>query len=141
MTDRLNRNAYCHQARCNTSYSLPLSLALKHYDFLKQEIQNLLNTGIIHKSMSPWVSPTVVVKKHTPEGSPKQSTFMTVFGKFKFLRLPFGLLQGLNFFTRLIYDLFGLNNSSHNSPGSGYLKYLDDILIYAKWKRTFRHDQ
>ena len=46
----------------------PYSLALKHHDFLNQEIQNLLNAGIIHKSMSPWVSPIVVVKKHTTEG-------------------------------------------------------------------------
>ena len=46
----------------------PYPLALKHYDFLKQEIQNLLDMEIIHKSMSPWASPIVVVKKHTPEG-------------------------------------------------------------------------
>ena len=45
-------------------------LALKHHDFLKQEIQNLLDAGIICKSMSLWASPIVVVKKHTPEGSP-----------------------------------------------------------------------
>ena len=36
-------------------------LALKHHDFLKQEIQNLLDVGIIHQSMSPWASPIVVV--------------------------------------------------------------------------------
>ena len=34
------------------AWSYPLSL--KHHDFLKQEIKNLLNAGIIHKSMSPW---------------------------------------------------------------------------------------
>ena len=57
---------------------------------------------------------------------------MTVFGKFDILRLPFGLLQGPEFFIRLIYDLSGLDKSSYNSPGSGYLAYLDDILIYRK---------
>ena len=30
----------------------PYSLALKHHDILKQQIQNLFNAGIIHKSMS-----------------------------------------------------------------------------------------
>ena len=41
-------------------------LALKHLDFLKQEIKNLLDAGIIHKNMSPWASPIVVVKNtHT----------------------------------------------------------------------------
>ena len=34
------------------------------------------------------------------------SAFTTVFGKFEFLRLPFGLSQGPDFFTWLIYDLF-----------------------------------
>ena len=50
----------------------PYPLALKHHDFLKQEIQNLLKVGIIWQSMSPWASPIVVVKKHTTEGSPLQ---------------------------------------------------------------------
>ena len=50
----------------------PYPLELKHHDFLKQEIQNLLDAGIICKSMSPWATPIVVVKKHTLEGSPEQ---------------------------------------------------------------------
>ena len=52
--------------------SQPYPLALKHHDFLKQDIKNLLDTGIIHKSMPPLASPIVAVKKHTPEGSPQQ---------------------------------------------------------------------
>ena len=47
-------------------------LALKHHNFLKQEMKNLLDAGIICKSMSPWVSSIVVVKKHTLEGSPQK---------------------------------------------------------------------
>ena len=39
------------------------------------------------------------------ESIPK-SAFTTVFGKFKFLRLPFGLSQGPDFFIQLINDLF-----------------------------------
>ena len=31
----------------------PYPLALKHHEFLKKEIKNLFNAGIIHKSMSP----------------------------------------------------------------------------------------
>ena len=50
----------------------PYPLALKHHDSLKQEIQNLCDAGIINRSMSPWVSPIVVVKKHNPEGSSQQ---------------------------------------------------------------------
>ena len=40
----------------------PYPLDCKHHDFLKQEIKNLLDAGIIHNSMSPWASPIVVVK-------------------------------------------------------------------------------
>ena len=52
--------------------SLHYPWALKHHDFLKKEIKNLLDAGIIHKIMSSWASPTVVVKKHPPEGAPQQ---------------------------------------------------------------------
>ena len=39
----------------------PYPLTLNHYNFLKQEIKNWLDAGIICKSMSPWASATVVV--------------------------------------------------------------------------------
>ena len=60
---------------------------------------------------------------------------MTVFGKFKFLRLPLGLSQGPDFLIHLIYDLFGLDKTSHKSQGLGYLTYLDDLLIYSKTEK------
>ena len=52
--------------------ALPYPLALKHHYFLKQEIRNLVDTGIIHKGMSPSACSIVVVKIHIPEGSPQQ---------------------------------------------------------------------
>ena len=66
------------------------------------------------------------------EVSMPKSAFMIVFGKFQFLRLPFGLSQGPDFFICLIYNLFGLDKTPHKSQGLGYLAYLDDILIYSK---------
>ena len=147
-------------------------LVLKHYDFLKQEVKNLLDAGNIHKGMFPCTHPIVVVKTHTPqctqqqfclcidyrklnssllavtpaigtkkgtialmpllkidelfallkgakyfttldlwsgyyhiqldEESTPKSAFTTVFGKFEFLRLPFGLSQGPDLFIHLI---------------------------------------
>ena len=53
---------------------------------------------------------------------PKRA-FMAVFGKFEFLRLPFSLFQGPDFFIHLIYDLFGLHKSPTQGQGSGYLAY------------------
>ena len=55
-------------------------MALKHNDFLKQEIKNLLDSEIICKSMFPWASLIVVVEKHTPEGLPKQFTCVSIIG-------------------------------------------------------------
>ena len=64
------------------------------------------------------------------ESNPK-SAFTTVFGKCKFLRLPFGLSKALDFFIHLIYDLSGLDKTFAQDQGSGYLAYLDNILIYS----------
>ena len=50
----------------------PYHLALKYHEFLKQEIRNLLDAVIICKNIYPWVSPIVVVKEHTTDGSPQQ---------------------------------------------------------------------
>ena len=57
---------------------------------------------------------------------------MTLCGKFEFLRLPLGLCQGPDFFIHLIYDLFGLYKVSTHDQCSGYMGYLDDIMIYSR---------
>ena len=64
-----------------------------------------------------------------------KSAFTTVFGKFKFLRIPFGLSQGPDLSIWLVYDLFRLDNMSNQGQGSAYLAYLDDILIYSKTEK------
>ena len=60
---------------------------------------------------------------------------MTVFGKFEFLRLAFGLSQGPVFFIHLMYDFFGFDEVSTQGQGSGYMTYLDDILIFNRTKK------
>ena len=40
-----------------------------------------------HKSMSPWASPVVVVKKHTPEDSPQQYHLCIYYRKLNFFLL------------------------------------------------------
>ena len=63
------------------------------------------------------------------------SAFTTVFGKFKFLRFHLALSQGPAFFIYLIYDLLKLDNTSTQGQGSGYLAYLDNILIYSRTEK------
>ena len=64
------------------------------------------------------------------EESLLKSALTTIFCKFKFLRLTFGLFQGPDFFIQLI--LIFLYWTRCQGQGSGYLAYLDDILIYSK---------
>ena len=41
----------------------PYALALKHYDWVRDEIDKLLEAGVIHESHSSWSVPIVVVPK------------------------------------------------------------------------------
>ena len=51
----------------------PDTLALKHYDWVQQEIESLEQAGIITRSVSPWASPIVVVpKKSAPGEAPRR---------------------------------------------------------------------
>ena len=53
----------------------PFHLTLKHHYFLKQKLKNFLHARIIQKSMLPWASPTMVVKKHMPRVIHNTSAF------------------------------------------------------------------
>ena len=66
------------------------------------------------------------------EKSIPKSAFTTAFDSFEFLRLPFSLSEGPDFFICLIYDLFGLDKTTNQGKGSGYLAYLDGILMYSR---------
>ena len=41
----------------------PYTLALKHYDWVKEETDKLLEAGLIRESYSSWSVPTLVVPK------------------------------------------------------------------------------
>ena len=52
---------------CQKPYTLPL----KHYEWVKKEIDTLERAGVISHSLSPWASPIVVVpKKSAPDAPP-----------------------------------------------------------------------
>ena len=48
----------------------PYSLALKHVEWVRQEIETLEKAQIITRSVSPWASPIVIVPKKTAPGEP-----------------------------------------------------------------------
>ena len=47
----------------------PYSLPLKHCKFVKEEITNLLEAGLIEQSLSPYAAPIMVVPCKAPAGS------------------------------------------------------------------------
>ena len=48
----------------------PYSLALKHVDWVRQELEALEKAGVITRSVSPWASPIVIVPKKSAPGEP-----------------------------------------------------------------------
>ena len=49
--------------------SKPYSLHLKHHKFIKEELTNLLEAGLIEWSLSPYAAPIMVVPHRAPAGS------------------------------------------------------------------------
>ena len=51
----------------------PYTLPLKHYDWVRQEIETLEKSGVIERSLSQWASPVIVVpKKSAPDEPPRR---------------------------------------------------------------------
>ena len=51
----------------------PYTLPLKHYDWVRKEIETLEKAGIIERSLSPWASPVIIVpKKSAPDEPPRR---------------------------------------------------------------------
>ena len=128
----------------------PYTLPLKHYDWVRQEIETLEKSGVIERSLSRWASPVIVVpKKSAPDEPPRRrlcvdyrksqciatrgltresrakSAFVVPMGKWQFKRTPFGLSQAPAYFQLLIDKV--LMGCSSFAMG-----YLDDIIIFSK---------
>ena len=51
----------------------PYTLPLKHYNWVRQEIETLEKSGVIERSLSRWASPVIVVpKKSAPDEPPRR---------------------------------------------------------------------
>ena len=155
----------------------PYTLALKHYDWVKEEIDKMLEAGVIRKNHSSWSAPIVVVPKGDggkrlcvdfralnkitrtyvwpmprvgdifaklrkakfyttldlqsgyhhialDKDSIKKTAFVAPFGKYEYLKVPFGLAQAPAYFQNLMNKVLnGLNVT---------LAYLDDVIIFSE---------
>ena len=50
----------------------PYGLALRHVEWVRQELEALEKDGVITRSVSPWASPIVIVPKSAPGEPPKR---------------------------------------------------------------------
>ena len=52
-----------HMGTTNPVSQKPYPIAMKHYQWVKDEIEKLLTTKVIHTSHSSWSAPIIVVPK------------------------------------------------------------------------------
>jgi transposase InsO family protein len=64
----------------------PYTIALKHYEWVREEIRQLEKAGIIRESVSPWASPIVVVPKKSEPGEPPRRRLCVDFRKINSLQ-------------------------------------------------------
>ena len=155
----------------------PYPIAMKHYDWVKKEIEKLLAAKVIHSSCSSWSAPIIVVPKgdggkhlvidyralnkvtrkftwpmpkvedifsklnratyfttldlhagyhHIPLDKPSipKTAFNSPFGKYEYIKVPFGLAQAPAYFQELMTGI--LNYFPFT------IAYLDDIIIFSK---------
>ena len=154
----------------------PYPIAMKHYNWVKEEINKLLEAGVIRNSHSSWLAPIIVVPKEdggkrliidyralnkvtrkfvwpmpkvedifsqlngakyfstldlragyhhiilTADSIPN-TAFTSPFGKYEYVKVPFGLAQAPAYFQELMTGVL------KNLPFA--MAYLDDIIIYS----------
>ena len=155
----------------------PYPIIMKHYDWVKTEIEKLLAAKVICSSHSSWSAPIIVVPKgdggkclvidyralnkvtrkftwpmpkvedifsklngatyfttldlcagyhHIPldKSSIPKTAFNSPFGKYEYIKVPFGLAQALAYFQELMMGIL------KDFPFA--IAYLDDIIIFSK---------
>ena len=155
----------------------PYPIAMKHYDWVKNEIEKILAAKVIHSSHSSWSAPIIVVPKgdggkclvidyralnkvtrkftwpmpkvedifsklngatyfttldlHTGyhhislgKSSIPKTAFNSPFGKYEYIKVPFGLTQAPAYFQELMTGIL------KDFPFT--IAYLDDIIIFSK---------
>ena len=155
----------------------PYPIAMKHYQWVRNEIEKLLAVKVIHTSRSSWSAPIIVVPKgdggkhleidyralnkvtrkftwpmpevedifsklnratycttldlwagyhHIPLDKPSipKTAFDSPFGKYEYVKVPFGLAQAPAYFQELMTGILKDFNFT--------IAYLDDIIIFSK---------
>ncbi|GFV85812.1 retrovirus-related Pol polyprotein from transposon 297 [Trichonephila clavipes] len=128
----------------------PYRMSPRQIEILKSEVNKMLELKIIEPGESDFTSPLILVEAQGKEARPcidyrrvlantpspraqRYASFVTTFGTFKPLRLPFGLKNAPYYFSRLMANL--LRNCEDFA-----VPYLDDIAIFSlAWDDHLKH--
>nr|GEX44755.1 retrotransposon protein, putative, Ty3-gypsy subclass [Tanacetum cinerariifolium] len=116
---------------------------------LKEQLQELLDLGIVRPSVSSWDAPVLFVKKkdgsmrlcidyrdlnrlRVKEQDIPMTAFRTRYGHYEFLVMPFGLTNALAVFMDLMNHIF------HEYLDKFVIVFIDDILVYCKTKEEHK---
>ncbi|XP_066164360.1 uncharacterized protein [Oryza sativa Japonica Group] len=105
-------------------------MSADHQEAAKAEVQKLLKAGVIQEIDHPeWLANPVLIHMN-PADIPK-TAFITPFGTFRHLRMPFGLRNAGATFARLVYKVL------YKQLGRNVEAYVDDIVV--KSCKAFDH--
>ncbi|GFO29208.1 transposon ty3-i Gag-Pol polyprotein [Plakobranchus ocellatus] len=98
---------------------------------LKQELDRMESLNVIRKETEPtdWVNSIAFSRKSN--GKLKLTTFSSPFGRYRFLRLPFGL--------SVSQDIFQFKMVQILEKGEGTLEISDDVCVYGETEEE--HDR
>ncbi|GFX53732.1 retrovirus-related Pol polyprotein from transposon 17.6 [Trichonephila clavipes] len=116
----------------------------RQIEVLKSEVNKMLELKIIEPGESDFTSPLILVEAQGKEARPwywqlplsprtkRYASFVTTFGTFKPLRLPFGLKNVPYYFSRLMANL--LRNCEDFA-----VPYLDIAILSLAWDDDLKH--
>ncbi|KAH9258762.1 hypothetical protein BASA81_002826 [Batrachochytrium salamandrivorans] len=87
--------------------------------------QNFFEPCPLARSSLPWTCEVLYNLLRIKEGDESKTSFITKYGQFEFLVMPFGLANAPAQFQRMMNSLF------RDVIGKHVLVYLDDIVIYS----------
>ncbi|KAG8472442.1 hypothetical protein CXB51_035290 [Gossypium anomalum] len=103
----------------------PYQIAPPELEELRNELMELLDTGLIRPSKAPFSVPVVPPSESSRRDEPKTAC-VTQYGSFKFLVMLFGLTNAPTMFCTL------MNKVLQPFLDRFMVVYLDDIVVYSK---------
>jgi hypothetical protein len=111
-------------------HKAPYQMAPSKLKILKKQLQDLVDRGFIHPSVSLWGAPVLFVKKKdglikVKEADIQKTAIQTRYGHYEFLVMPFEITNAPSVFMDLMKRVF------HMYLDWFVVVFMDDILVYS----------